>query len=997
MKIKIFPLIAAVGMLSLPIGALSSKELGDRIELLVEVSGDSNACAELVSERFEGAELVYTYDTLLCGFSIELYEAQAILLGNFDFVNSFVPSGSYEALAANVDFDSLSSAPGEMIGIDSARAEGLDGSKTVVAVIDSGFDVEHTAFSIEPDDVKLSESYVKSLNDSKKLAASRYGAISGELYKSSKLPFVYDYAECDADVSSSSEHGTHVAGIIGAEKLGSRGVEGVAPKCQLLFMKIFDENSHTSDSILLAALEDAVKLGADVINLSLGRYSGSASYQMINGLDTLFARAEAMGVMIVCAAGNEAASVTSSNSPDIENDDLPPASYTDYGTISYPASADYTLSVGSIDSSAVWGEYFLFGNDRIYYNDTNRDGKVLNSTFARHFNGSFGIELVPGIGSEEDYEGLNVRGKIAVIERGETTFVEKTRIAAEHGAVGVIICNNVENETIKLELTGAAIPAISISKADGELIKSSSLRTVSFSTDYIVAEREGGRLSSYSSVGATPSLTLAPDVCGVGGGVYSSINDGYGGLSGTSMAAPQISGACALIAQKYNGELILKERVKLIREILMNTAEPLLGENGVEYSPRFQGAGLIDLENALGREVSLTYKQNGRPKAELSDLLGDLFYLELTVKNLTDCSLGLSLGVTLTSDGYILRDGLYYSTMTAEPDTLSRIRTAESGELNLYSENYEGLELTLEPGEERDITLIFEIDKELDAELSEIFTSGRFLEGYVKVSTEKAEYSLPYMGYSDDWTLPAILDPAVGNSDAVFGGSSIVTVVSGLFLDAGMNYYTDTPTKRTIAFSPNGDGTADGLWLRGELLRNVSGGWLKVYSGEEEVYSTSLYSYQTKSDGSSEAQLVMLGWDGSDGFNHAYILPDGRYRLEYTFKLDFADAEQTYSYEAIIDTEAPRIDAVSYCSEKKLLTLTVSDNETLQYVKLTDSDKDLFKLVTPTNDDCLTLELDLSGYEGDKIYIEAVDCAYNSTIERFDLGEIEIGAFEDEQ
>ncbi len=982
MKIKAVlpPLIAAFGIFSLPLGA--SLERGERVELIVETSGSPESCAELVGTRFPDSRVGYVYDTLLCGFSIELYESQLFMLESFDFIEGFSECGSYESLSTE-SFESLSTAPGEMIGLDSAREAGLDGSGTIVAVIDSGFDIDHTAFSLEPGQVKLSKSYLKTLASSLRLAASRYGISIDELFYSDKLPFVFDYAEGDGDVSSSTDHGTHVAGIIGAERLGPRGVEGIAPKCQLIMLKIFDENNSTSDSILLAALEDAVKLGADVINLSLGRYSGSAETQMINGIDKLFERAEEYGVTIVCAAGNE-----SNAAARAENEyALPPASYTDYGTVSYPASAKYTLSVGSIDSPAIWGQYFLLGNERIYYSDTNKMSGVVNSSFALSLKGSHGLAIIPGIGEAADYEGINVKGKIVLVERGEMTFVEKTEVAASHGAIGVIICNNVEKESINLELTGAPIPAISISKEDGERIKASQQRSVSFSPDYIVAEREGGGLSSFSSVGATPSLTLAPDICGVGGGVYSSINDGYGGLSGTSMASPQLAGVCALLCQKYGGSVLPKERVKLLTEILMNTAEPITAENGVEYSPRAQGAGLVNIENALGRELSMTVGK--KPKAELYDLCGELFYITLTLKNLTDSQLELSLGATLTSDGYVLHDGVYYSTLTAEADRLSVISANGSGNINLYSEPCEPLSLTLSPRESRDIELCFELDADYDAKLSEIFTNGRFLEGYIKCSANGREYSLPYMGYSSDWAEGSILDLPSGDPEAVFGGRAIVTDVSGIFIDAGTNFFTSEPTEKRIAFSPDKNGAGDTLWLRSELLRNVSGGELKVYDSDKNIVcSTSLYSYQVKSAGAAETRGIMLGWDGSDGMNHDYILPDGEYTLEYTFTLDFYKQTQTYSYNVLLDTKKPTLDAVSYDPEKRLLTLSASDDDCLQYIKLTDSDRDDFKTVSATNDKTLTVELELSEFDGDKVYVEVVDGAYNSTVECFRLSEL---------
>ena len=68
-------------------------------------------------------------------------------------------------------------------------------------------------------------------------------------------------------------HGVHVAGTVA----GNNGddFKGVAPNAQLMIMKIFEDNSgSTSDDIILAGVDDAVKLGADSINMSLGSPAG---------------------------------------------------------------------------------------------------------------------------------------------------------------------------------------------------------------------------------------------------------------------------------------------------------------------------------------------------------------------------------------------------------------------------------------------------------------------------------------------------------------------------------------------------------------------------------------------------------------------------------------------------------------------------------------------------------------------------------------------------
>lgn len=975
---KIIPvLLASLLFTCIPISAKD-----ERVDVIVEVENgvDPTLCADIVSERFDSSELHYVYDTLMHGFSIQLDMSQYYMLNSFDFVLSTAISGTYETLSES-EVEDYIKAPNSAVEIDKARECGLDGEKIVVAVLDSGFDVSHTAFSNTPNSVKITYDYIDSLMSDMKLSAVMGNVTASDVYVSDRIPFAYDYSGYDSDVSSDSNHGTHVAGIIGASYQNG-GVEGIAPSCQLLFMKVFNDDGVTTDFSLIAALEDSVKLGADVINLSLGRYSGSANEQMIVGINNLFKRAEEYGCIVVCAAGNESYSASRGVS---ENQTLPPAVYTDYGTISYPASADYTLSVASVDSNAVWGDYFILGNEKIYYTDTNKASGVLHSGFVSKFSGSYQYVTVPGVGSDEDYSELNVKGKIVLVERGELTFVEKANIASSHGAVGMIVYNNVEDESIKLELTGAPVPAVGITKESGELLKSAKAKRIKFSKDYKVSgnQTSAWKLSDFSSYGTTPSLTLGVDICGVGGGVYSSITDGYGGLSGTSMASPQIAGVCALIMQNIGYGQLLSERVKTVKTIIMNTAEPVVQENGIEYSPRRQGAGLAKLGNALKSEVSITYNKNA--KAELYDLLKDEFSFDVTLTNLTDIEKKVELSATLTSDGYTKLNDVYYSTLTAEADKYSEIIVNDT-DINKYSENFEGYEIVLSPNEVRTVTLNFKLNPDYHTTLSEVFTNGYFVEGFVFCTTDTAEISMPYMGYVGDWSDSPILDYSPEYGISVFGGTYLITSVSGIYLEAGVNYFGDDNVRGTIAFSPDGNSAGDVLWLSTELLRNAVSGKLTVTNDSgQTVYELSLSSYQTKSEGVSTLRTPILGWDGSDGHNSKYKLPDGKYTMTYTFTLDYYNEVQTYAYNVILDTKVPNIETIFYDENSNILKLTASDNVELQYIKLSESDKDEFKAVEVVYSDSCTAEFDLSEYSHDSIYIEVVDKAYNSVVLNYSL------------
>ena len=106
-----------------------------------------------------------------------------------------------------------------------------------------------------------------------------------------KVVFGFNY--CDDNLvidhlNGLSDHGTHVAGIAAANKVEGSEVVGVAPDAQIMVMKVFGDNGGAFTMDILAALEDALMLGADVVNLSLGSDKGfvrNRQYQDI--LDSL--------------------------------------------------------------------------------------------------------------------------------------------------------------------------------------------------------------------------------------------------------------------------------------------------------------------------------------------------------------------------------------------------------------------------------------------------------------------------------------------------------------------------------------------------------------------------------------------------------------------------------------------------------------------------------------------------------------------------------------
>lgn len=182
-------------------------------------------------------------------------------------------------------------------------------------------------------------------------------------------------------------------------------------------------------------------------------------------------------------------------------------------------------------------------------------------------------------------------------------------MAHAKGAAACIVYNT-EAGMINMSIDSFPIPAIFISQADGQAMVAAAkdgvgTLTVSNST-YDAPSETGGQPSSFSSWGSTSQLEITPDIMAPGGNIYSSRdNNSYGLMSGTSMATPHLAGASALMLEYLRTAGIEGDAMTLAYALMMSTAVPAKGSNGVTASPRKQGAGLVNLASAMATKAYL--------------------------------------------------------------------------------------------------------------------------------------------------------------------------------------------------------------------------------------------------------------------------------------------------------------------------------------------------------------------------------------------------------
>lgn len=514
------------------------------------------AAAAALKRAIPSATVHRNYTVLLNGMAVELPATELAKAARLSFAHKLYPSYRYSL--------ALNRSPGLIGATALAAAGGGSGEGMKIAVVDDGVDPDNSFF--DPAGFSYPAGFPK----------------GGTKWTSPKVIVARAFVGAGADERSrlaldpkASFHGTHVAGIAagnanttapaGADHPETPGLSGVAPRAQIGNYRIFNVPTpvgHVGNTPeIVAAFESAVKDGMDVINFSGG---GPQTDPASDALVEAVRNVAAAGVVPVISAGNDRDDygLGSAGSPGTAPDAISVAALSNLHVFA-PAltvtgsGAPEALTRVPVARSAGGATPAAWATDDQTLVDV---GTILGPDGRPAPRDLCGPAANVNAGPSPLPAG-SLNGAIALVSRGTCTFALKGVRAQAAGATGIVIVDNRPGEANGIPLP-LAVPAVMIADLDGAQLRSylagrGGRTGVRIGRDPLeLVTGRNGVVTSFSSAGLTAfGHQLKPDLGTPGGQILSATLRLAGGpfavFDGTSMAAPHVAGAAALLLQRH--------------------------------------------------------------------------------------------------------------------------------------------------------------------------------------------------------------------------------------------------------------------------------------------------------------------------------------------------------------------------------------------------------------------------------------------------------------
>ncbi|MGH2451062.1 MAG: S8 family serine peptidase [Candidatus Limnocylindria bacterium] len=526
------------------------------------------------SERF-------AFTTLWNGLSIEAALSTVGAIARLPGVRAIYPVDVVPVPAGPTSGTELAHALA-MTGADIAQSElGLSGAGVRVAVMDTGIDYHH------PD---LGGCFGTGCR-----VITGHDFV-GDSFNASGTTNRQLRPRPDPDPDDCNGHGTHVAGIVGASgDPATGGARGVAPDVVFGAYRVFGCEGSTTADIMIAAMERALADGMHVLNMSIGSAFQWPSYPTATASNNLVDA----GMVVVASIGNNGASGVYSTGA--------------------PGNGDKVIGVASFDNSHVVLNTFTVTPADLtigYGNAAAAPPAPTTGSLPLAKSGTPDVNNdACNVAGASPFTAGQFSGQAVLIRRGTCTFHEKAVNAQNAGAAAVVLYNNLPGlfSPTVAGSTEITIPVVAISDTDGVAVNNAieaEPQTLNWTDETgTFLNPTGGLISSFSSYGHAPDLSLKPDVGAPGGLIRSTWPlelGAYATISGTSMSSPHVAGAVALYLEAHPGTAAAD-----VRTNLQNSADPKnwQGNPGLRFLDQVhrQGAGMLDIPGAVqaGTRLSL--------------------------------------------------------------------------------------------------------------------------------------------------------------------------------------------------------------------------------------------------------------------------------------------------------------------------------------------------------------------------------------------------------
>ncbi|KDQ27552.1 hypothetical protein PLEOSDRAFT_1112600 [Pleurotus ostreatus PC15] len=620
-------------------------------------------------------------------------------------------------------------------GVDKLHAQGITGAGIKIGILDTGIDYTHPTLG-------------GAFGPGNKVIGGF--DLVGDDYDGTNTPVP------DPDpLDQCAGHGTHVAGIIGANPDNAFNISGVAFQASLSAYRVFGCVGFVTDDVLVDALLLGFNEGQDILTLSLGGADGWT--ESVSAV--VASRIAATGKVVTIAAGNDGASG---------------AWYT-----SSPGNGIDVISVASLDNTVVplqTAQVHGVTHDPIIYQDT--FPLPINDT-RPIFATSTDVTVVDDACNPLPDSTPDLSGFVVIVRRGTCTFVQKLGNVAAKGAKVTLIYDN--GSGFGAIDTGAFVASF-IQAADGEFLvqQFASGQNVSLSFPQSggliqFPDPAGGLISSFTSYGPSNDFFFKPAVAAPGGNILSTlpVNLGLFGIeSGTSMATPFVAGSAALLFQAKGTSAAVGRSARTLFETTAQRVPSTHTDGDPLQTLTQQGAGLINVFNAIHTTTIVS-------PGEL--ILNDTAHFKGT-QQFTVRNAGSS------AKTYTLRHIPAGTAVTVTPGTIFPADGPVPLSTDFASVSLSTSKFTLAPGKTQTVTARFTPPAAADPSTFPVFS------GFIQIESGTEQVQVSYLGLKASLKDKQVID----NTDFFFGvPTPVLTDPNGEVQTSPRNYSflaSDFPT-----------------------------------------------------------------------------------------------------------------------------------------------------------------------------------------------------------